>query len=92
MDVCSGNELVVALAGGMAPERIGFHGNNKSPAELARAVDAGVGRIVVDSLAEIELVPAFSRELKLRRALQTVRDTEARDSRRLASASKCEAK
>jgi diaminopimelate decarboxylase len=51
LDVCSGGELAVALAGGMAPERIGFHGNNKSMAELVRALDAGVGRIIVDSFA-----------------------------------------
>ncbi|HHV21723.1 MAG TPA: diaminopimelate decarboxylase [Propionibacterium sp.] len=54
MDVCSGNELTVALAGGMPAERIGFHGNNKSVAELTQAVEAGVGRIIVDSLTEIE--------------------------------------
>src|SRR3954449_10191888 len=35
-------------------ERVGFHGNNKSPAELARAVELGVGRIIVDSFDEIE--------------------------------------
>lgn len=54
MDVCSGNELVVALAGGMPAERIGFHGNNKSVAELEYAVECGIGRIIVDSLTEIE--------------------------------------
>src|SRR6266511_3175074 len=44
LDVCSGGELAVALAAGMPPERIGLHGNNKSPEELRRAVEAGVGR------------------------------------------------
>ncbi len=53
LDVCSGGELSVALAAGFPPERIGMHGNNKSEDELARAVDAGVGRIVVDSFDEI---------------------------------------
>ena len=43
LDVCTGGELATALAAGMPPERIGFHGNNKSVAELARALDAGVG-------------------------------------------------
>jgi diaminopimelate decarboxylase len=56
LDVCTGGELAVALRAGMPPERIGFHGNNKSDAELGRAVQAGVGRIVVDSLAEIDRV------------------------------------
>ncbi|HEU4349850.1 MAG TPA: diaminopimelate decarboxylase [Actinoplanes sp.] len=54
LDVCTGGELAVALAAGFPPERIGFHGNNKSVSELARAVDAGVGRVIVDSFDEIE--------------------------------------
>jgi diaminopimelate decarboxylase len=53
LDVCSGGELATALAGGMPAERIAFHGNNKSSAELDEAVRAGVGRIVVDSFEEI---------------------------------------
>src|SRR5690606_2022269 len=44
LDVCSGGELTVALRGGMDPARIGYHGNNKSVAELRRAVEVGVGR------------------------------------------------
>ena len=54
LDVCSGGELTVALRAGVDPARIGFHGNNKSVAELRRAVEAGVGRIIVDSFTEIE--------------------------------------
>lgn len=53
LDVCSAGELAVALSVGFPPERIALHGNNKSAAELARAVEAGVGRIVVDSFEEI---------------------------------------
>jgi diaminopimelate decarboxylase len=53
LDVCSGGELAVALRAGVPPERIAMHGNNKLPAEIDRAVEAGVGRIVVDSLTEI---------------------------------------
>ena len=66
LDVCSGGELAVALAGGMPPERIGFHGNNKSEAELRRALDAGVGRIIVDSFAEIDRLTALAREREVR--------------------------
>jgi diaminopimelate decarboxylase len=54
LDVCTGGELAVALAAGFPAERIGVHGNNKSRAELARAVDARVGHVVVDSFDEIE--------------------------------------
>ncbi len=56
IDVCSGGELAVALAAGVDPARLGFHGNNKSLAEIDRAVSAGVGVIIIDSLVEIERV------------------------------------
>jgi diaminopimelate decarboxylase len=53
MDVSTGGELHVALAGGMPPERLVVHGNNKSDVELVAALRAGVGRVVVDSDDEI---------------------------------------
>jgi diaminopimelate decarboxylase len=66
LDVCSGGELAVALAGGMPAERIGLHGNNKSVAELTRAVEAGVGRIIVDSFDEIDRLAAIARDRNAR--------------------------
>jgi diaminopimelate decarboxylase len=54
LDVCTGGELAVALAAGFPASRMGFHGNNKSRRELERAVEAGVGRIIVDSFQEID--------------------------------------
>jgi diaminopimelate decarboxylase len=56
VDVSSGGELAVALAGGINPSRIGLHGNNKSHSEIGRAVSAGVGVIVIDSDIEIERI------------------------------------
>ncbi len=56
LDTCTGGELAVALRAQVPPARIGLHGNNKSDSELARALDAGIGRIVVDSLDEIDRV------------------------------------
>jgi len=56
IDVCSGGELAVALAGGAPAARLGLHGNNKSLGEIDRAVSAGLGAIVLDSLIEIERV------------------------------------
>jgi diaminopimelate decarboxylase len=53
VDVASGGELETALVAGIDPARVIFHGNNKSAAELDRALEAGVGRIVVDSFDEI---------------------------------------
>lgn len=54
LDVASGGELAVALHAGFPPERIAFHGNNKSVDELTTAVKVGVGHIVLDSMTEIE--------------------------------------
>ena len=56
IDVASGGELAVALAAGVEPAELGFHGNNKSIAEIDRAVGVGIGTIVVDSLIEIDRV------------------------------------
>jgi diaminopimelate decarboxylase len=53
-DVASAGEMHLALAGGVAAERMYLHGNNKSPAELDYAIEHGVGHIVVDSFHEIE--------------------------------------
>src|SRR5205807_10162404 len=53
-DVASGGELFLALRGGFSPERIYFHGNNKSEAELQYALDEGVGYIVIDSFDELD--------------------------------------
>ena len=66
LDVCSGGELATALAAEVPPERIGLHGNNKSVAELTRAVDAGVGRIIVDSFHEIDRLSTIARERGIR--------------------------
>jgi diaminopimelate decarboxylase len=70
LDVCSGGELTTALAGGMPPERIALHGNNKSTAEIEQAVEAGVGRIVLDSFQEIVRVAHVAERLGKRQAVQ----------------------
>ena len=59
VDVASGGELHMALRAGFDPARIHMHGNNKTEAELRRAVDAGVGHVICDSLAEIERLDAI---------------------------------
>lgn len=58
LDLSSGGELAVALAAGIDPARLGLHGNNKSLAEIDRAVEVGLGTIVLDSLVEIDRVAA----------------------------------
>src|SRR5690348_283706 len=66
LDTCSGGELAVALRAGVPPENIGLHGNNKSAAELERALTAGIGRVVIDSLPEIDRVADSAARLGLR--------------------------
>ena len=69
IDVCTGGELAVALAGGIAPSKIELHGNNKSVAEINRAVVAGVKTIVMDSLFEIERVATAAKKHGKRQAV-----------------------
>jgi len=59
LDVSTGGEMAVALAGGASGEHLVCHGNNKSSEELAAALRAGVGRIVVDSFDEINRLRAL---------------------------------
>ncbi|PUA80297.1 diaminopimelate decarboxylase [Nocardioides currus] len=63
LDVCSGGELSVAERAGFPMARVGFHGNNKTERELARALELGVGRIIVDSFHEIARLEQLTTEL-----------------------------
>ena len=63
LDVCSGGELAVAQRAGFPMARVGFHGNNKTLAELSQAIELGVGRIVVDSFHEIVRLIELTREV-----------------------------
>jgi diaminopimelate decarboxylase len=54
LDVATGGELQMALHAGVPPDRLIFHGNNKSPLELEMALDAGVKHIVIDNFDEME--------------------------------------
>ena len=56
IDVATGGELHIALASGVPAADLVMHGNNKSIVELRFALDAGVGRIVVDSFEEIDRI------------------------------------
>lgn len=60
LDVVSEGELATALAADFAPEHIIFHGNNKLDRELAMALDAGVGTVILDQLAEAERLSALA--------------------------------
>lgn len=70
LDVCSGGELAVALSAGMPADRIALHGNNKTTEEIRQAVEAGVGRIVVDSFQEIVRVADAAQKAGRRQRVQ----------------------
>lgn len=61
VDVVSGGELYTALKAGFPAERIYFHGNNKTQAELAMAVEQNVGRVVVDNVYELDKLNALAK-------------------------------
>ena len=56
VDVVSGGELYTALRAGFPAQKMTMHGNNKLPHEIAEALDAKVGMIVVDSFSEADLI------------------------------------
>ncbi|MCH8110210.1 MAG: diaminopimelate decarboxylase [Chloroflexi bacterium] len=61
LDIVSGGELAIARAVDFPPERVYFHGNNKTPEELDMALDFGIGRIVVDSFHELSVLNELAR-------------------------------
>lgn len=63
LDTASGGELALGLAAGMEPARIALHGNNKSAQEIRQALEAGVGRIVADSVPELLLIERIAGQL-----------------------------
>ncbi|RAK22241.1 diaminopimelate decarboxylase [Anoxybacillus vitaminiphilus] len=62
LDVVSGGELYTALKAGFPPERIHFHGNNKSYEELEMALQHKIGCFVVDNFYELSLLEQLSKQ------------------------------
>lgn len=63
IDVASAGELFTALQADVPPERIIFHGNNKSREELEMAVRARIGRVIVDNEQEIDVLDEIAEAL-----------------------------
>ena len=55
-DAVSGGEIYTLHAAGFPMDKVFFHGNNKTPDEIALAMDCGVGYFVVDNARELRLV------------------------------------
>lgn len=66
LDVSSGGEFYTARKAGCEAKLCYFHGNNKPIKELEDALQAGIGRIVVDNLAELDNLDQVSQKLKKR--------------------------
>lgn len=66
LDVVSGGELSIAQSVAFPPEKVYFHGNNKTVDELKLALNWGIGRIVVDNLYELDLLNKLAQEVNKR--------------------------
>ena len=66
LDVVSAGELHTALAAGFTPEKMYFHGNNKTPFELDYALRSRVGQIVLDNFTELEQLNRMAASKNLR--------------------------
>lgn len=53
LDVVSSGEMLIAKESGMPMENVYFHGNNKTPEELAICMESGCGNIVLDNIDEM---------------------------------------
>ena len=75
-DVVSGGELEILRASGFPMDRVYFHGNNKSREELARALDVGLGQVVVDNFHELDLLEQVCGGLGDRASLHLVEEAD----------------
>jgi diaminopimelate decarboxylase len=60
LDVVSPGELLTAELAGFPMEKIIYHGNNKTAAEIANLLRAGVGRVVADNIFELEMLTSMA--------------------------------
>lgn len=65
-DVVSPGELYTALAAGFPPERLFFHGNNKTDEDIRYGVDSRIGYFIVDNVNELEYLNQYAGEQGVR--------------------------
>jgi diaminopimelate decarboxylase len=58
LDVAGGGEIVTALRAGVDPAKVVLHGNAKGDEEIAMAVGAGLGLVVVDGADDLDRLEA----------------------------------
>ena len=69
LDVVSAGELYTAKRASFPPERISYHGNNKTYEEIDGAIGSGVGRIIIDGLDELALVEELAKKHEKKQAV-----------------------
>ena len=62
LDVVSAGELSIAQSAHFPPDKVYFHGNNKSAEELQLALKWHIGRIVVDNLHELRMLDEIAKK------------------------------
>ncbi len=60
IDVVSENELLFALKAGIPPQRVHFHGNNKTISELKCAIQSNIHAIVLDNFDDLAKLRSLS--------------------------------
>ncbi len=68
-DCVSSGELYTAHAAGFPMEKVFFHGNNKTDADLRYAISLGVGLIVVDGLDELAALNKIAGEAGVKQSI-----------------------
>lgn len=62
VDAVSPGEIYIALAAGMNPADIYFHGNAKTTADIHYAMDAGIGYFIADNMVELKRISDYAKE------------------------------
>ena len=68
-DIVSSGELFTAVSAGFPMERAFFHGNNKTDADIAYAIENGIGYFVVDGFEELDAIDRIAGEKGIRQKI-----------------------
>lgn len=69
IDVSTGGELFIALSSGFPPEKIFFHGNNKSTEEIRYGLENRIGYFVVDNFQELEVLDSLCKSYSIKQKI-----------------------
>ena len=69
IDVSSGGELYTAVKSGFLPEKIYFHGNNKTVDEINYGLKEKVGCFIVDNFYELEILEKLCAKKDIRQKI-----------------------